>query len=94
MDEAAGAADAGSYGLCLGVSKFVRLSSRWIAGVSKLGWSFQGDGKRQVRSFLTRISAEMGGGGMGGDTTAVRAGARGAERGMGSGLGRVKGRAP
>ena len=43
LDEAAGAADAGSYGFCLGVSKFVRLCDRWTAGVRMVGWSMRSE---------------------------------------------------
>ena len=35
LEEAAGAADAGSYGVCFGVSTFVRVDDRWMAGVNK-----------------------------------------------------------
>jgi hypothetical protein len=39
LEEAAGAADAGSYGVCygvcFGVSTFVRVDDRWVAGVNK-----------------------------------------------------------
>ena len=41
LEEAAGAADAGGYGYCLGVSKFVRLRDRWMAGVNKQERSVQ-----------------------------------------------------
>ena len=39
LEEAAGAADAGSYAFGWGVSKFVRLCNRRTAGVSMVGWS-------------------------------------------------------
>lgn len=35
LEEAAGAADAGDYGFCMGVSKFGRLRDRWMAAVNK-----------------------------------------------------------
>jgi hypothetical protein len=35
LEEAAGAADAGGYGVCFGVSRFVRVDDRWVAGMNK-----------------------------------------------------------
>jgi hypothetical protein len=35
LEEAAGAADAGGYGVCFDVSTFVRVDDRWVAGVNK-----------------------------------------------------------
>ena len=44
MDEAAGAADAGSYGLCLVVSSFVLPLRGWTDAVNELGWSLSRSG--------------------------------------------------
>jgi hypothetical protein len=35
LEEVAGAADAEGYGVCFGVSTFVRGDDRWVAGVNK-----------------------------------------------------------
>jgi len=88
------AADAGSYGFCLGVSKFVRLQGGWMGGVSKVGWSSQSAWEAIRWGFCTGVSAGLEWAVGSGDSTAVGAQARAVESGMGSRSGRVKDWAP
>jgi len=89
------AADAGgAYGICFGVSKFVRVQDGWMGSVSKRDWSLWGKWSGMGGRFLVRVEGRSGWAARSRDTTSIRAKALAGESEMGSGSGRVKGGTP
>jgi hypothetical protein len=89
------AADAGgAYGICFGVSKFVRVHDERMGSVSKRDWSLWGKWSGIGGGFLVRVEGRSGWAATSRDTTSIRAKALAGESGMGSGSGRVKGGTP
>lgn len=91
MDEAAGAADAGSYGFCLVVSSFVLRLDSMTDGARELGWSLSGSWNALGGRFLGEVMAELGRTGTSRDTTGERAEARVVRSGMEVRSRRIKG---
>src|SRR5215469_15597081 len=57
LDEAAGAAVAGSYGFCLGFPKLIGLQGGQEISVSEVGWDIGRDWKGVEESFFTEVRA-------------------------------------
>ena len=63
-------ADAGeAYGICFGVSKFVRVQDGWMGRVSKRDWSLWGKWSAIGGRFLVRVEGRSGWGATIRDTT-------------------------
>ena len=89
------AADAGSYGFCLGFSKFIRLQGGRKIAVSEVGWSVGREWEAVEESFFTGVRAELGLVAVSGHTATVGVKAPAVERhGIGGRLGRIKDWAP
>ena len=73
MDEAAGAADAGSYGFCLFVSSFVLRLDCMTGAERGLGWSLSSNWSAIGGRVFRVGSAECGRTGTSRDTTGERA---------------------
>jgi hypothetical protein len=88
------AADAGSYGFCLGFSKFIRLEGGQKIGVSEVGWCVGGEWEAVEESFLTEVAAGLRLVAGSGHTATVGVKAPAVESGISGRLGRIKDWAP
>jgi hypothetical protein len=88
------AADAGSYGFCLGVSEFIRLQSGQKIGVSEVGWSVGRDWVAVEESFFTEGRAGLRLVAVSGHTAIVGVKAPAVESGISGRLGGIKDWAP
>ena len=88
------AADAGSYGFCLGFAKFIRQQSGQKMGVIEVGWSVGRDWEVVEESFFTAVRAGLRLMAVSGHTTTVGVKAPAVESGISGRLGRIKDWAP
>jgi len=94
LDEAAGAADAGSYGFCLGFPKFIGLQGGQEISVSEVGWDIGRDWKGVEESFFTEVRAGLRLVAVSGRTATGGVEAPAVESGISGRLGRIKDWAP